>query len=245
MTPSSPSTSSSVVIKPPFPPIVDTLGLISKKSVDGRIPARAPNAFIIYRKVYVEAARQQGHYLPMTVVSSMASQSWEQEPEFVKSEYKSDNNISATTTNSNDNANTINYDQLIPLSNLSISQDPINANNENSLLHPQNPTNLNSTTPSTHTPPIESLLDMTLRDVIEIFKDEISPLSLYSSSTSPSPSSPTSYYYSSTPSSSTLSLSSTLCGEEDYQKEDFRKESFNLPPSVSANDISLETSLAR
>ncbi|CAJ0830641.1 22409_t:CDS:2 [Entrophospora sp. SA101] len=102
-----------------------------------------------------------------------------------------------------------------------------------------NPTNLNSTTPSTHTPPIESLLDMTLRDVIEIFKDEISPLSLYSSSTSPPPSSPTSYYYSSTPSSSTLSLSSTLCGEEDYQKEDFRKESFNLPPSVSANDISL------
>ncbi|CAJ0752546.1 19954_t:CDS:2 [Entrophospora sp. SA101] len=217
MTPSSPSTSSSVVIKPPFPPIVDTLGLISKKSVDGRIPARAPNAFIIYRKVYVEAARQQGHYLPMTVVSSMASQSWEQEPEFVKSEYKRLAKDALTMRN----------------------EDPINANNENNLLHPQNPTNLNSTTPSTHTPPIESLLDMTLRDVIEIFKDEISPLSLYSSSTSPPPSSPTSYYYSSTPSSSTLSLSSTLCGEEDYQKEDFRKESFNLPPSVSANDISL------
>ncbi|CAJ0830627.1 22407_t:CDS:2 [Entrophospora sp. SA101] len=206
MTPSSPSTSSSVVIKPPFPPIVDTLGLISKKSVDGRIPARAPNAFIIYRKVYVEAARQQGHYLPMTVVSSMASQSWEQEPEFVKSEYKRLAKDALTMRN-----------EVYPKSGRRKRRDKWNIVN---FQPPQ------SSSTSTN-------------------EDEISPLSLYSSSTSPPPSSPTSYYYSSTPSSSTLSLSSTLCGEEDYQKEDFRKESFNLPPSVSANDISLETSLAR
>ncbi|CAG8828818.1 426_t:CDS:1, partial [Dentiscutata erythropus] len=54
-------------IAPKFPPTVDMIELISKKSPDGRIPARAPNAFIIYRKVYVETARENGHYLPMTI----------------------------------------------------------------------------------------------------------------------------------------------------------------------------------
>ncbi|CAG8620753.1 23476_t:CDS:1 [Cetraspora pellucida] len=75
-------------IAPKFPPIVDTIELISKKSPDGRIPSRAPNAFIIYRKVYVETARENGHYLPMTIVSAMASQSWESADESVKAEYR-------------------------------------------------------------------------------------------------------------------------------------------------------------
>ncbi|RIB30128.1 hypothetical protein C2G38_2136496 [Gigaspora rosea] len=77
-----------IVISPKFPPIVDMIELISKKSPDGRIPARAPNAFIIYRKVYVETAREHGYYLPMTIVSSMASQSWESADETVKAEYR-------------------------------------------------------------------------------------------------------------------------------------------------------------
>ncbi|CAG8779460.1 40430_t:CDS:1 [Gigaspora margarita] len=77
-----------IVISPKFPPTVDMIELISKKSPDGRIPARAPNAFIIYRKVYVETARENGYYLPMTIVSSMASQSWESADETVKAEYR-------------------------------------------------------------------------------------------------------------------------------------------------------------
>ncbi|CAG8585700.1 4082_t:CDS:2, partial [Scutellospora calospora] len=77
-----------IIIEPTFPPIIDTIELISKKSPDGRIPARAPNAFIIYRKVYVETAREKGHYLPMTIISSMASQSWESADETVKEEYR-------------------------------------------------------------------------------------------------------------------------------------------------------------
>ncbi|RIB15101.1 kinase-like domain-containing protein [Gigaspora rosea] len=76
------------MISPKFPPTVDMIELISKKSPDGRIPARAPNAFIIYRKVYVETAREHGYYLPMTIVSSMASQSWESADETVKAEYR-------------------------------------------------------------------------------------------------------------------------------------------------------------
>ncbi|CAG8630352.1 32_t:CDS:1, partial [Scutellospora calospora] len=61
---------------------------LSKKSSDDRIPARAPNAFIIYRKVYVETAREHGHCLPMTTISTMASQSWESADEQVKEEYR-------------------------------------------------------------------------------------------------------------------------------------------------------------
>ncbi|CAG8734723.1 40414_t:CDS:2 [Gigaspora margarita] len=59
-----------------------------KKSHGGRIPARTPNAFIIYGKVYVETARENGYHLPMTIVSSMASQSWESADETVKAEYR-------------------------------------------------------------------------------------------------------------------------------------------------------------
>ncbi|KAF0483218.1 MATA-HMG [Gigaspora margarita] len=77
-----------IMISPKFPPTIDMIELISRKSPDGRIPARAPNAFIIYRKVYVETARENGYYLPMTIVSSMASQSWESANETVKAEYR-------------------------------------------------------------------------------------------------------------------------------------------------------------
>ncbi|CAG8476564.1 17651_t:CDS:2 [Gigaspora rosea] len=77
-----------IMISPKFPPTVDMIELISKKSPDGRIPARAPNAFIIYRKVYVETAREHGYYLPMTIVFSMALRSWESADETVKAEYR-------------------------------------------------------------------------------------------------------------------------------------------------------------
>ncbi|CAI2164152.1 16994_t:CDS:1 [Funneliformis geosporum] len=78
-------------IKPTFPPIINLRELISKQvSADPskNNSGRAPNAFIIYRKIFVETARKDGYQLPMTVVSLMASQSWELEPEIVKEEYK-------------------------------------------------------------------------------------------------------------------------------------------------------------
>lgn len=74
--------------KPPFPPTINPRDLILKQSSNGKIMARAPNAFIIYRKLCVEAARSHGYYLPMTVISSMTSQSWEEESSDVKAEYK-------------------------------------------------------------------------------------------------------------------------------------------------------------
>ncbi|CAG8541082.1 2361_t:CDS:1 [Acaulospora colombiana] len=74
-------------IKLAFPPVINIRDLMTKHP-DSRASARGPNAFIIYRKIFVETARADGYQLPMTVVSSMASQSWEQESEFVKAEYK-------------------------------------------------------------------------------------------------------------------------------------------------------------
>ncbi|CAI2185185.1 19569_t:CDS:1 [Funneliformis geosporum] len=73
-------------IKPPFPPLLDPkdLLIIGKDNK----PTRSPNAFIIYRKVFFKTVRNEGHVLPMTAISSMASQSWEREPEEVKKYYK-------------------------------------------------------------------------------------------------------------------------------------------------------------
>ncbi|CAG8457489.1 599_t:CDS:1 [Acaulospora morrowiae] len=75
--------------KPPFPPLIDPKDLIAKRSDGEKAPTRAPNAFIIYRRACVETARARGYYLPMTVISTMASKLWEQEPPHVISLYKS------------------------------------------------------------------------------------------------------------------------------------------------------------
>ncbi|CAG8617247.1 6675_t:CDS:2 [Gigaspora rosea] len=55
-----------IMISPKFTPTVDMIELISKKSPDDRILARAPNAFIIYRKAYVakEALRVRNKMYP-------------------------------------------------------------------------------------------------------------------------------------------------------------------------------------
>ncbi|GBB90784.1 hypothetical protein RclHR1_17870001 [Rhizophagus clarus] len=74
------------LIKPPFPPLIDPkdLLIIGKDNK----PTRSPNAFIIYRKVFFKTIKNEGHVLPMTSISSMASQSWEQESEEIKNYYK-------------------------------------------------------------------------------------------------------------------------------------------------------------
>src|SRR4051812_45720412 len=61
------------LIKPPFPPTIDPKGLI-KKSRDGNY-VKAPNAFIIYRKLFIETAKNEGYSLPMTVISTISSKS--------------------------------------------------------------------------------------------------------------------------------------------------------------------------
>ncbi|CAG8610760.1 10040_t:CDS:2 [Diversispora eburnea] len=75
------------LIKLPFPPTINPRDLITFPK-GSNTPSRAPNAFIIYRKLFIQTAKEKGYSLPMTVISTMASRSWEQETEIVKSEYK-------------------------------------------------------------------------------------------------------------------------------------------------------------
>ncbi|CAG8531895.1 1302_t:CDS:2 [Dentiscutata erythropus] len=49
-------------------------------------PPRAPNAIVIHRRAFIEEARKKGYNLPMTYISSAASQSWESADEIVKNE---------------------------------------------------------------------------------------------------------------------------------------------------------------
>lgn len=79
--------STSSFIKLPFPPRITSSDLVSNKK-NGDMPTRSPNAFMIYRKVYVDELHNEGHYLPMTTASSLASASWKAEAESVKDEYK-------------------------------------------------------------------------------------------------------------------------------------------------------------
>ncbi|CAG8734478.1 10118_t:CDS:1 [Gigaspora margarita] len=71
----------------PFPPKINPRDLITLLP-DGNVPTRTPNAFIIYRKALIEAIRAEGHNLPMSSISSIASKQWHKEPDFVKNEYK-------------------------------------------------------------------------------------------------------------------------------------------------------------
>ncbi|CAG8632467.1 7851_t:CDS:1 [Dentiscutata erythropus] len=74
------------LIKIPFPPEINPQDLVILHP-DGRVP-KTPNAFMIYRKLFVETARAGGYNLPMNIISPMASRSWKQEPKEVKNEYK-------------------------------------------------------------------------------------------------------------------------------------------------------------
>ncbi|CAG8819517.1 4768_t:CDS:1 [Gigaspora margarita] len=73
-------------IKVPYPPSISARELIFHKK-NGEVPARAPNAFLIYRRVYVKQLQAQNYAFKMTDVSSMASSSWKSEPNWVKDEY--------------------------------------------------------------------------------------------------------------------------------------------------------------
>jgi hypothetical protein len=113
------TSSSHPFIKPPFPPVVDTNKLIVKQN--GKLPARSPNAFIIYRKVFLDKAQADGYTLPMTVISAMVSKSWESESKYVKDEYKklakeaynrlNEMNPKSTKPNKRERWNMVSFDQ--------------------------------------------------------------------------------------------------------------------------------------
>ncbi|CAG8553990.1 7997_t:CDS:2 [Ambispora gerdemannii] len=74
--------------KLPFPPKFSLEDLLVTTKKDESTRSKMPNAFIIYRRAFVKTAREEGYRLPMTMVSTMASQSWKLESAVVKTEYK-------------------------------------------------------------------------------------------------------------------------------------------------------------
>ncbi|CAG8705340.1 3308_t:CDS:1, partial [Acaulospora morrowiae] len=55
-----------IIIKPEFPPNIKPKDLVITPDDSNSKPPRSPNAFIIYRKNFVEAAKTGGYHLPMT-----------------------------------------------------------------------------------------------------------------------------------------------------------------------------------
>ncbi|CAG8490995.1 3718_t:CDS:2 [Diversispora eburnea] len=76
-----------ILIRPTYPPQITVDELVTSKPNGGK-PSKSSNAFIIYRKAYVKELHSRGISLQMTQISPVISESWKQEPENVKAEYK-------------------------------------------------------------------------------------------------------------------------------------------------------------
>ncbi|GBC09540.1 hypothetical protein RclHR1_08960007 [Rhizophagus clarus] len=74
------------IVKVPFPPPITAKDLIVQKK-GGEVPSRSPNAFLIYRRLFVKELQAQNYAFKMTDVSTMAATNWKQESEQVKRKY--------------------------------------------------------------------------------------------------------------------------------------------------------------
>ncbi|CAG8546446.1 11286_t:CDS:1 [Racocetra fulgida] len=77
-----------VIVNLPFPPNFNVAADIINKRKPSQINLKAPNAFLIYRKVFLDHLCTINHNLKMTDVSKLVSTHWKNEPESVKSFYK-------------------------------------------------------------------------------------------------------------------------------------------------------------
>ncbi|CAG8715341.1 14167_t:CDS:1, partial [Acaulospora morrowiae] len=66
---------------------VDAIEIANKRKLS-QIMLRSPNAFLIYRKVFLDHLSSFNHCLKMTEVSKLVSVHWRNEPEKVKEAYK-------------------------------------------------------------------------------------------------------------------------------------------------------------
>ncbi|RIB02149.1 hypothetical protein C2G38_2150123 [Gigaspora rosea] len=74
--------------KLPFPPNFNVAADIVNRRKSSQINLKAPNAFLIYRKIFLDYLCTTNHNLKMTDVSKLVSTYWKNEPESVKSFYK-------------------------------------------------------------------------------------------------------------------------------------------------------------
>ncbi|CAG8445542.1 6186_t:CDS:2 [Rhizophagus irregularis] len=71
----------------PFPPTISASDIINKRK-PCRFISKSPNAFLIYRKAFLDHLSLTNHNLRMTEVSKLVSNHWKNETEFVKDAYR-------------------------------------------------------------------------------------------------------------------------------------------------------------
>ncbi|CAG8531398.1 2486_t:CDS:2 [Ambispora leptoticha] len=74
-------------IELPYPPTITPRDCLTQKK-NGEIPTKAPNSFLIYRRLFHEEIRGRGFCLQQRALSSIISRSWEKQPPQVKNAYK-------------------------------------------------------------------------------------------------------------------------------------------------------------
>src|SRR3954451_14115050 len=78
----------SSLIKLPFPPVIKASDIVDRRN-PSKLKSKSPNAFIIYRKAFLDHLSHIDNYnLKMTDVSKLVSKYWNNEPENVKNEYR-------------------------------------------------------------------------------------------------------------------------------------------------------------
>ncbi|POG71156.1 hypothetical protein GLOIN_2v1609116, partial [Rhizophagus irregularis DAOM 181602=DAOM 197198] len=74
-------------IELPFPPTITATDIVNRRK-PSKIKSKSPNAFLIYRKAFLDQLSNSKHNLKMTDVSKLVSTYWKNEPENVKEEYR-------------------------------------------------------------------------------------------------------------------------------------------------------------
>ncbi|CAB4379969.1 unnamed protein product [Rhizophagus irregularis] len=81
------SSNTNTKIALPFPPIIKAIDIVNRRK-PSRFKSKSPNAFLIYRKAFLNELNRQNHNLRMTDVSKLVSNYWKGEPDNVKDAYR-------------------------------------------------------------------------------------------------------------------------------------------------------------
>jgi hypothetical protein len=74
-------------IELPFPPTIKASDIVKRRN-PCKVKSKGPNAFLIYRKAFLEHLSHLNYNLKMTDVSKLVSKYWENETKVVKDEYR-------------------------------------------------------------------------------------------------------------------------------------------------------------
>src|SRR6266498_1196042 len=76
------------VKRPSFPPSIDTKSLVANLLKHKTKNPKMPNEFFIYRAALVKELKANNYKIKMTKLSTLAADSWSQEPPIVKAAYR-------------------------------------------------------------------------------------------------------------------------------------------------------------